>query len=174
MLFLFFDFFNFCGFKTLAILVLTLLSEIYRREKNIRFFFPKTFLATLPKFAPKINHWPNHCSLVWVLIQTMEPPMPFLIRFLRKNSNLVLFGNGVQFYLEHSSRLDAYWRSVLVVYFQSTHTLNLQSSHFRMTIILHEKNSLHPMTRFWHKISTFPIFNHKLSEYMKPTKTTTV
>jgi hypothetical protein len=26
----------------------------------------------------------NHCSLVWVIIQTMEPPMPFLIRFLRK------------------------------------------------------------------------------------------
>jgi hypothetical protein len=29
-----------------------------------------------------------------------EPSMPFLIRFLRKNPNLVLF------YLEHSSRLE--------------------------------------------------------------------
>jgi hypothetical protein len=40
----------------------------------------------------------------------MEPSMPFLIRFLGKNPNLVLFGNGVQFYLEHSSRLEEYLR----------------------------------------------------------------
>jgi hypothetical protein len=32
--------------------------------------------------------------------------MPFLIRFLRKNPNFVVFENGVQFYLEHSSRLE--------------------------------------------------------------------
>ncbi len=39
-----------------------------------------------------------------------EPPMPFLFRFLRKTPNLILFGTGVEFYLEHSSRLEEYWR----------------------------------------------------------------
>jgi hypothetical protein len=40
----------------------------------------------------------------------MEPPMPCLIRFLRKNPNLILFGNGVEFYLEHASTFEEYWR----------------------------------------------------------------
>jgi hypothetical protein len=89
-----------------------LLSQIYTREKNFR-FFPKKILrlATLQKFAPKKNHWPktlfsglgyhSHNGTP----NTMSDQIP-----QKKNPNLILFGNGVQFYLEHSSRLDEYWR----------------------------------------------------------------
>jgi hypothetical protein len=56
------------------------------------------------------------------------------------------------------------------------HILNLQSSHFNMTmihnfkIVMCEESSLNPTTRLWGKITTSPILNHKLLEYMKLTK----
>jgi hypothetical protein len=49
------------------------------------------------------------------------------------------------------------------------HTLDLQSSHFKMimihnseVIMCDKKNSLNPLTQLWHKIPAFPIFNQKL------------
>jgi hypothetical protein len=57
------------------------------------------------------------------------------------------------------------------------HNLDLQCSHFKMTMIHNSKvvmrdqeNSLNPITRLWHKLTTSPILNHKLSKYMKLTK----
>jgi hypothetical protein len=56
------------------------------------------------------------------------------------------------------------------------HILNLQSSHLKMTmihnfkIVMCEKSSLIPTTRLWCKITTSPILNHELLEYMKLTE----
>jgi hypothetical protein len=56
------------------------------------------------------------------------------------------------------------------------HDLDLESSHFKVTmmhnskVILWEESSLNLVTRLWHKINTNPIFNHKLSEFMKLAK----
>ncbi len=53
------------------------------------------------------------------------------------------------------------------------HILNLQSSHFKMTmihnfkVVMCKESSLNPTTRLWHKIITSPILHHKLLEYMK-------
>jgi hypothetical protein len=58
----------------------------------------------------------------------------------------------------------------------SAHMLDLQSSHFKMTMLhnfettLHKKNQLNPLTRLWCKISTFVVFNFNLSEYIKLAK----
>ncbi len=55
----------------------------------------------------------------------------------------------------------------------STHDLDLQSSHFMVTMmhnyeaILREENNLNLMIRLWCKITTNPILNHKLSKFMK-------
>jgi hypothetical protein len=52
----------------------------------------------------------------------------------------------------------------------STHMLDLQSSHFKMTMLhnfettLHEENQLNPHTKLWHKISTYVVFNFNLLE----------
>jgi hypothetical protein len=54
-----------------------------------------------------------------------------------------------------------------------THDLDLQSSHFKVTMmhnskaVLQEENSLNPMTRLWRKIIANPILNHKLLKFMK-------
>lgn len=55
-----------------------------------------------------------------------------------------------------------------------THTLDLQPSHFKMTMIHNSKvvmcdqeNNLNPSTQLRCKVTTFPILNQKLSEYMK-------
>jgi hypothetical protein len=58
----------------------------------------------------------------------------------------------------------------------STHMLDLQSTHFKMTmlhnfeIVLREENKLNPLTRFWRKISTFVILNLNFLEYIKLAK----
>jgi hypothetical protein len=62
----------------------------------------------------------------------------------------------------------------------STHMLDLQSSHFKMTMlhnfegILHEENQLNPLTRLWRKISTFAIFDLNFLEYIKLAEITIV
>jgi len=54
------------------------------------------------------------------------------------------------------------------------HNLDLQCSHFKMTmihnfkVVMHDqKNRLNLVIRLWRKFTAFPIFNHKLSKYMK-------
>jgi hypothetical protein len=42
------------------------------------------------------SHKKNELMKYQFVIQAMEPWMPFLIRFLKKKSNLILFGNQVQ------------------------------------------------------------------------------
>jgi hypothetical protein len=55
----------------------------------------------------------------------------------------------------------------------STHMFDLQSSHFKMTMLhnlkvaLCEKNQFNPLTRLWRKISTFVVLSLNLSEYTK-------
>jgi hypothetical protein len=64
----------------------------------------------------------------------------------------------------------------IVLALHLNHTWNLQSSHFKMTMIhnfklvMCEKNSLNPVTRLWHKITSPLILNHKLLEFMKVTE----
>jgi len=56
------------------------------------------------------------------------------------------------------------------------HDLDLESSHFKVTmmhnskVILWEESSLNLVTRLWHKINANPILNHKLSGFMKLAK----
>ncbi len=56
------------------------------------------------------------------------------------------------------------------------HNLDLQSSHFKVTmmhnfkVVLWEENSLNLVTRLWHKVTANPILNHKLLEFMKLAK----
>jgi hypothetical protein len=58
-----------------------------------------------------------------------------------------------------------------------THDLDLQSSHFKVTMmhnsetVLQEESSLNPMTRLWLKIIANLILNHKLLKFMKLAKT---
>jgi hypothetical protein len=58
----------------------------------------------------------------------------------------------------------------------SNHILNLQSSHFKMTmihnfkVVMCEESNLNPVTRLWRKITTSLILNHKLLEFMKLTE----
>ncbi len=97
--FLFFS--NFRGFKTLAIFSFFEASfSNLHKIKEYSIFFPKKSVGTLRKFTPKINDWPKPLFSGLGYHSDNEPSMPFLIRFLRKNPNLVLF------YLEHSSRLE--------------------------------------------------------------------
>jgi hypothetical protein len=63
----------------------------------------------------------------------------------------------------------------------SSHSLDLQCSHFKMTMIHNFKvvmcdseNNLNPMTQLWCKITISPPFNHKLLEYMKLVEITTI
>jgi hypothetical protein len=64
--------------------------------------------------------------------------------------------------------------------FLSTHMLDLQSIHFKMSMLhnfkvaLHKNNQFNPITRLWCKISTFVVFNLNLSEYIKQTEVTNV
>jgi hypothetical protein len=57
-----------------------------------------------------------------------------------------------------------------------THDLDLQSSHFKVTmmhnskVVLQEESGLNPMTRLWCKFIANPILNHKLSKFMKLAK----
>ncbi len=58
----------------------------------------------------------------------------------------------------------------------STHNLDLQLTHFKVTmmhnskVVLWEESSLNLMTRLWHKIIANPILNHKFLEFMKLAK----
>jgi hypothetical protein len=67
-----------------------------------------------------------------------------------------------------------------VLPFLSAHMLDLQSNHFKMTMlhnyeaILHEKNQFNPLMRLWHKISTSGVFNLNLSKYIKLVEITIV
>jgi hypothetical protein len=62
----------------------------------------------------------------------------------------------------------------------STHALDLHVSFLKMIIghnfdpILHEESDLNPFTRMWCKVYRSPLFNHKLSEFIKFTKITLV
>jgi len=53
------------------------------------------------------------------------------------------------------------------------HALDLHVSFFKMTMghnsnpILHEESDFNPLTKMWHKVSRFPLLNHKLSEFIK-------
>jgi hypothetical protein len=110
-------FFGFCGLQFLwfqnfgnFFLFEASFSNFHKR-KEYPIFFPNKFLATQQKITPKMNHWPkplfsgssyhsdNGTS------NAISDQVPY-----KKNPNMALFGNRVQFYLEHSSRLEEYWR----------------------------------------------------------------
>jgi hypothetical protein len=67
------------------------------------------------------------------------------------------------------------WESFTCIIF--THDLDLQSSHFKVTMmhssetILREESSFNPMTRLWLKIIANHILNHKLLKFMKLVET---
>ncbi len=69
----------------------------------------------------------------------------------------------------------------IVLTFLSSHNLDLQRSHFKMTtihnfeVVMHDsENNLNPMTWLWCKITVSPTLNQKLSKYVKLPKITTV
>lgn len=56
----------------------------------------------------------------------------------------------------------------------SFHNLDLQCSHFKTTMIHNSEvvmcdfeSNLNLLTQLWHKVTTSPTLNHKLSKYMK-------
>ncbi len=96
---------------------LRFLSQIYTREKNFRFFSQEHSQPVCQNSPQKLITGLNHCSLVWVIIQTMEPPMPFLIRFLRKIqtwSYLEMGSNSTQNIAQDQSSIGGW--AVLVLY----------------------------------------------------------
>jgi hypothetical protein len=63
----------------------------------------------------------------------------------------------------------------------NVHTLDLWSSHFKMTMIHNfevvmcdQENNLNPLTQLWRKVTASPIFHHKISKYMKLVKIATI
>jgi hypothetical protein len=62
----------------------------------------------------------------------------------------------------------------------SNHTLELQVFFFKMTMchnfecVLCEENDLNPLTKFWHKVFGYLVFNHKLLEFIKLVEIATV
>ncbi len=65
----------------------TSFSNLYKRKEYL-IFSQKHSQPHCENSPQKIITGLNHCSLVWVIIQTMKPPLPFLIRFLRKKLKL--------------------------------------------------------------------------------------
>jgi hypothetical protein len=55
----------------------------------------------------------------------------------------------------------------------SNHTLDLQVFFFKMIMchnfkhVLYEENDFNPLTKFWHRVFGFLIFNHKLLGFIK-------
>jgi len=87
MFFLFFFFLQFLWFQNFGNFFLfeASFSNLHKRKEYL-IFFPNKFLATLQKLTPKINHWPKPLFSGSGYHSEMEPPMPFLIRFLGKKS----------------------------------------------------------------------------------------